>query len=80
MYKAKVGDIVEGTTNSGRHHLGRGEVIAVGDTLRPEDRGGLIMAKVKYDSGIIAYHFAIDSKEIKFIGRKIPVLNLTDII
>ena len=64
MYEAKVGDIVEGTTNSGRH-LGRGEVIAVGDNLRPEDRGGLIMAKVKYDSGIIAYHFAIDSKEIK---------------
>lgn len=79
MYEAKVGDIVEGTTLSGLHY-GRGEVIAVGDNLRPEDRGVCMMAKVKYDSGDIAYHFAIDSKEIKFIGRKIPVLNLTDII
>ncbi len=78
MYKAKVGDIVEGNTLNGSNY-GRGEVIAVG-YFRHEGHGDRMMAKVKYESGIIAYHFAVGSKEIKFIGRKIPVINITDLI
>lgn len=73
----EIGDIVEGTRYWNKN-WGRGEVIRIdrGSGLDPHTE----YAVVKYENGKRQHHFKTGTEEVRRIGRKIPVINISDLI
>ena len=74
----EIGDIVKGT-KEWNIPWGRGEVIDIQSELNglPSFR---LLAVIRYDNGKIQRHFKVGTEEVRRIGRKIPVINIEDLI
>ena len=73
----EIGDIVEGT-REWNIPWGRGEVIDIQSEIIG---GGTIMyAVVQYGNGMSFRHFKFGTEEVRRIGRKIPVINISELI
>lgn len=73
----EIGDIVEGT-REWNIPWGRGEVIDIHskiDSISTET-----FAVVQYNNGMRFRHFRVGSEEVRRIGKKIPVINIEDLI
>lgn len=73
----EIGDIVEGT-REWNIPWGRGEVIDIQSKIN--DVNTTMFAVVRYDNGEIKRHFKFGTEEVRRIGRKIPVINIEDLI
>lgn len=73
----EIGDIVEGT-REWNIPWGRGEVIDIQSEIIGIDT--IAYAVVQYGNGMSFRHFRIGTEEVRRIGKKIPVINIEDLI
>lgn len=73
----EIGDIVEGT-REWNIPWGRGEVIDI--RSKTDGIPTTMFAVVRYDNGEIKRHFRVGTEEVRRIGKKIPVVNIEDLI
>ena len=73
----EIGDIVEGT-REWNIPWGRGEVIDIQSKIN--DVSTMMFAVVRYENGEIKWLFKVGTEEVRRIGKKIPVINIEDLI
>lgn len=78
MNELRIGDIVIGQKES-LNYGWKGEVISESQ-VEIGNRSYMNFVRVRYENGNYLNHFKYDSLEVKAIGRKIPVINISDLI
>ena len=78
MNELRIGDIVIGKKEN-LNYGWKGEVISESQ-VEFGDCSYISFVTIRYENGDCLNHFKYDSLEVKAIGRKIPVINISDLI